>query len=192
MAEGSLRKKAWRIAPLPENLLREPVDFLLADHARIRAAGACLEELVGGACGETTAAVAAWLRDFLTRDLRDHFADEEQDLLPRLQSGWPANRMAEFDRDSHALQQQHRYIANLAAALLPILPGAAGPDAAAERNLSERGAALADMLRRVMAWEEETLLAPARRQMSAADREALGRAMAARRGIRYPEPTDGI
>jgi hypothetical protein len=73
------------IEPLPENLFREPVDCLYADHFRLRAICDQLERLALDEVRGSVCKVARACIDYLERDLPLHIADEE-DLLPLLRS----------------------------------------------------------------------------------------------------------
>jgi hemerythrin-like domain-containing protein len=64
---------------------------------------------------------------------------------------------------------------------------AAGKEASNPGAFVRAATTFAEALRRHLAWEEERLFPIARKRLSRQDLEAIGRAMAARRGIAYPE-----
>jgi hemerythrin-like domain-containing protein len=54
-------------------------------------------------------------------------------------------------------------------------------------SLSRLATAFTATMRSHLAWEERVILPLARRRLSTAQAEAIGRRMAARRGVAYPE-----
>ncbi|MFM9842311.1 MAG: hemerythrin domain-containing protein [Dongiaceae bacterium] len=177
-----------QLAPLPENLFRAPIDFLIADHARIRAMCDGLDLLARGteqhADPDATAPIAA----FLERDLPSHFRDEEDVLAPQLRRSWTAGGQAVLESDLQRLQEQHRHDTALSRRLMPVLRQlAAGALAAADKEFANRCAAFTVSLRRNLAWEEETILKAAQRHLSASDLDSIGRAMSAGHGVAFPE-----
>lgn len=187
MSFGHPQPDRRRLAPLPENLFREPIDFLIADHARIRTACDELKALAQSEFGNVS--IVQQLLTFLARDLASHFGDEEEVLVPRLRQNWPSANRIELERILNRLQTQHRHDLALSGRLLPFLSRMiAGKSVGDSKNFADDASSLAASLRRNLAWEEEALLHPARHHLSGADLTAIGRAMAARRGVAYPEP----
>ncbi len=109
---------------------------------------------------------------------RDHHADEEEDLFPRLRRLEPglAPLLAR-------LADEHRALERLWARLAPGLEAEEG-----RRDADWRAAAAAwcERSEAHVALEDAELLPAARRLLRPGDLEALGRAMAARRGVAYP------
>jgi hypothetical protein len=188
MSTGHSPGRGRQLAPLPENLFRAPIDFLIADHARIRGVCDGLDLLARSEARHVDREAAAQALAFLERDLPRHFRDEEDVLMPQLRRSWPAGGRAALEKNLRSLQQQHRHDTSLSVRLLPLLRRmAAGAPAASEKVFSECCAALTVSLGRNLAWEEGAILRPAARYLSASDLEVLGRAMAARHGIAFPE-----
>lgn len=175
------------VEPIPENLFREPLDFVYADHFRQRVLCNVLEWLVSsdGDDGDATVQVAGALA-YLKRDLPWHIEDEEQDLFPRL-----AARCSVEDRCNEILgilSADHAEDERLAAHLIAALEAlAAGGSSRANPDLARTAGLFIGTQRRHLTWENGIVLPLARRRLQAADLAAMGRAMAQRRGIVFPE-----
>ena len=70
------------IAPMPRDLLGNPLEFFMADHLRQRAAFALIEQLA--TVDTLDRALATHVLDFLGTDMVAHVLDEEDDLFPLL------------------------------------------------------------------------------------------------------------
>jgi iron-sulfur cluster repair protein YtfE (RIC family) len=173
------------IEPLPENLFREPIDCLYADHFRLRVICGLLARLAGDDVADTAADIAPAVIAYLERDLPMHIADEE-DLLPLLCARCdPADNI---DAAAATLQEEHRNELRLGEALLPGLKRiAADPGPEQRATIGRQLAGIADDMRRHMVKEECLVLPLAKRRLLPADMTAIGRRMAARRGVAYPE-----
>lgn len=192
MAEGVAMSPASRpsrvsVEPLPENLFREPIDCLHADHFRLRVICDRLERLAAGGAGGETLQSSSLVLGFLETEFPRHVADEEEDLLSLLRNrGWPerADEPAVSDR----LVQEHRHDDELRHRLIPELRRiAAGLAPEMPDKFAQTAGDFIESLSRHLAWEESTILVEARRRLTAPELETLGRRMAGRRGIPYPE-----
>ncbi|HEX6093632.1 MAG TPA: hemerythrin domain-containing protein [Dongiaceae bacterium] len=188
MGTGHSPGRGRQLASLPENLFRAPIDYLIADHARIRAMCDGLDLLARGTEQHADPDAAAHTAAFLERDLPRHFLDEEAVLAPQLRRTWPASGQAVLERDLQRLQEQHRHDTALRLRLLPILRRlAAGTLAVADKEFGMRCTAFTVSLRRNLAWEEETILKAAQRFLGASVLDRVGRAMSAGHGVAFPE-----
>lgn len=175
------------IEPLPENLLRAPLDFLVADHFRQLRVCALLERLVLDPEDPDAAALARTARDYLEQELPQHERDEEDLLLPRL------IQRAQADDDIGSmvaiLTSEHEDGRDRLPVLLDGLGRlAVGGRVADEAAFLQSLSAFTAMQRRHLRWENEVVLPLARRRLGAADLGEIGHAMALRRGLDYPEP----
>lgn len=178
---ATTRWKPGSIEPSPPELLKEPLEFLFAEHYRHREMCKILEFLA--ATPTFDAALIATTDNFLRRDLALHVMDEEEDLFPLLR------RRCEPEDDiedvlvrlsaDHAMDQQlaRAVLGVFAIALerqapLATLPGA--PEALLKLARQEKGH---------MALENAIVLPIARRRLHATDLEALSIRLAARRGV---------
>lgn len=137
-------------------------------------------------------ALAAALRYFSTAAPR-HSADEEESLFPRLRaSGDPEARSAldaleRLQADHRVAEAHHAEIDTLGRRWLSA--GELAPEEAA--TLIDHLAALERLYRGHIAVEDHELFPAAGRVLSAADLEAVGREMAARRDVPF-EPPPGL
>ena len=167
------------LSPTDPRLIGDPLDFIAADHLRIRAMCGELDRLAGAA--HVTADEAAAMLGFLTEELPLLVADEDEDLLPLLmRRSTPEDDMP---RLKVRLDQEHaRIMANL--------PEVIDTFAA----LAETGGVISDLmiyrfgdfaahLRRHLILENAILLPFARLRLTRSDRETLTRRMLARRGL---------
>ncbi len=186
MAAQVLRVEAARIEEIPENLLRVPIDYIYADHYRQRTMCAMLDELVVDPSGEVASQLSAALLSYLERDLPLHIADEEGDLFPRLKArALPEDGLANV---LALLSEEHVDIERLALPLVAALSTlAAGKPLADEKAFACGATLFAEAQRRHQAWENRIVMPLARKRLTRADLSEIGRNMAARRGIAFPE-----
>jgi hemerythrin-like domain-containing protein len=178
--------EASRIEEIPENLLRVPIDYIYADHYRQRTMWAMLDELAVDPSGEVASQLSAALLTYLERDLPLHIADEEEDLFPRLKA-----RVLPEDGVANVLallSEEHVDNGRLAPPLVAALSTlAAGEPLADEKAFARDAALFAGAQRRHQAWENRIVMPVARKRLTRADLAEIGRNMAARRGIAFPE-----
>lgn len=174
------------IASIPENLLRAPIDYLYADHFRQLSVCGLLEDIALDPAASSAPARAAAVLAYLERDLPRHMADEEEDLFPLLSARCePGDRI---ERIRHLLSEEHRREDNLSEAVIEGLRSIAAGRPPGRSGLFQRAAAaMAEGQRRHLAWENEFVLPLARERLADDDLEAMGRRMAERRGLDYPD-----
>lgn len=176
----------FEIEPLPENLLRAPLDFLFADHYRQRVLCGLLRRLVDPSAPPPDSVHLARLIEFLERDLPLHHQDEELDLFPWLRQRCPPednlHDMLEILATEHVADEL--ITASIVGHLRLIRddptegasPGFAG--AVAMFNATQQ---------RHLIWENVVVLPLARRRLLPSDLDAIGRAMAERRHVAFPD-----
>lgn len=161
-----------RIGALDETLLRDPLAFLSAEHARQRALLGHLERLArqpsGPAQGPIARALAAWF----ACELPLHVADEEDSVYPRL-GAEVAQRYRELARCVATAPEAR---AKLRAALAAIATGHLP-----EAGFAEAALAFVAAYRHHLTIEEEEIMPLARRRLRGAVCSAIAREMAARR-----------
>ncbi|MCP4316887.1 MAG: hypothetical protein GY789_12960 [Hyphomicrobiales bacterium] len=169
----------------PVAQLLSPLEYILTDHFRQRALCQALDELADSDALDTEQAAAAL--DFLKTEFSPHVIDEEEDLFPLLRRrAEPADDIEEVlgelslehatDRDEAEL-----VIGELSSAIEANGSGFPSPKFA---ELLHRFAANE---RRHLIVENAIVMPLARARLTADDLRNLGRRMAARRGIDYPE-----
>lgn len=170
----------------PAGLLRSPLDYIFADHFRQRSLCRILAELAQQQ-QQLDKEMAAAALGYMRTDFGLHVIDEEKDLFPLLR-----RRRQRQDRMNDilgSLSAEHvadaidanRIIAALVAALDENDPV---PLDDAARALMTTFAANE---RRHLTTENAIVLPLARARLTTGDLETLGRHMAVRRGIDYPE-----
>jgi hemerythrin-like domain-containing protein len=176
----------------PQSGFTDPIGLLTDCHRRIERFLAVLEQVSAQARGgpldsEQRAALETALRYF--RDAAPkHTADEEQTLFPRLRSLENAEARAVLAK-VEALETQHteadRRHAEVDRLGRAWLEGGtlAGPDA---ERLASLLAELSEMYRGHISLEEEEVFPAAASSLGDAERRAMGREMAARRGLAGP------
>ncbi len=170
---------------LPDNLFRTPIDYLAADHYRQLALCRFLEH-VAVPKPRISAREAETVLIHLRHDLPQHAKDEDESLAPRL----ALRSRAGDDIDSvlRALGEAHRRDRELAAALVDSLRRtAAGEGGSVDDVLAREATAFIEHLRDHLAWEEKVVLPLARRRLRGEDFSAIGREMATRRDLPFPD-----
>lgn len=172
------------IDPIPDNLVREPIEYLFADHVRQRSLCRLLKSLADGVQDAAEFGFAEALV-YLEVEHSNHMADEEEELFPRLR--------ARFGTDSALLdllddlETEHARDSALGVQIANGLRDLARkPQSDVTDSLR---ASIKSFVSRVMAHlsiEDERILPLARGTLGDEDIEAMGRAMAHRRSIDYP------
>lgn len=174
------------IGEIPENLYREPLEVLYADHFRALVACRLLSTLALSHEGAAAAVQAARIRLYLERDLPIHWADEEEDLFPLLRQ-----RCAEAEKLNGLLtllSEEHEQNGALVGVAIDYLDRLAAGEARHDAiEAREKTGLFSELQRRHLAWENSMLLPLARRWLAPEDMSGLGRRMAARHGATYPE-----
>lgn len=184
--EAESRTRDETIEAIPENLFREPIDYLYADHYRQRVVCRFLDEIAQDPEAGRSLDLAPRVLDYLVRDLPQHIADEEQDLFPRLRARCTPEDQVE--RVLMLLSEEHARDQEVVLALPAGLRSLTEGRPLEERDLFVQAAStFAECQRRHLAWEEGVILPLARKRLKPDDLAGLGRSMAARRGARYPD-----
>ena len=168
--------------PLPENLLRQPIDYLMADHRRQTKVCDLLDSIHGDPEGETARSSATAILDYLAVDLPHHVADEEE-LFPSLAARCRPSDKVEALID--LLKAEHADNGALLEATEAALRAMAAQGAA--DGLAPALAVFAEAKRRHIRLENELLFPLARARLKPEDLRALGRTMALRRGVPFPD-----
>ena len=174
--------QVFSLDPLPENLLRQPIDYLLADHHRQSKICKYLDELRDEPDSASARTSLRAVMDYLAVELPRHVADEE-DLFETLS----ANCAPDDDavRLIDRLRSEHSSNSFLFAAAEADLTDLESPGTS-----DQQGQAVADFTdakRRHIQLENELLLPLARARLGADELKEMGRAMASRRGMRFPD-----
>ncbi len=171
---------------LPADLVRRPLDFLSADHARQRTVSDLMEKLAEDSVLDP--AVAEGVLRYLTVDMAAHVRDEEEDLFPLLRKRCLAED--EIDTALSLLAAEHTSEERLAKTVMAGLQRLIDEDLPARSDppLRDELVGYARHLRRHLALEHSILLPMARVRLTARDLRDMAKHMAARRGIELSAP----
>ena len=169
------------IEAIPDTLLREPLNFIFADHYRQRVVCTLLEELADAATLD--AAKAEEVVDFLANDMAYHVLDEEEDLFPLLRRRCAPEDEIEAMLDTLAAEHatDERLGRDIVIGLGRLIAADAAPGA--HPDVSEKMRAFARSQRRHLMVENNIVLPIARARLVDLDLANLARRMAARRGV---------
>lgn len=179
---------------IPENLLREPIEYIFADHYRLRQVIATMDQFLAegifalfsadDSAGENAADIAT-IRAYLVDELPLHIADEEEDLFPAL-----ARRCSGDDETKQILDTLRQEHEDDFALLPPITEGLDsfldGRAMAEWERFETSVARFVETQRRHIIWENNIVLPLARRRLDDDDMATIGHNIAARRDIEYP------
>lgn len=173
------------LKPAPD--FGQPLDLLSACHQRIQGQCGTMLKLVGhcrlhGSDREAQTAAAAVLKYFATAAVHHH-EDEEHSLFPMLQGLLEeplAGRVAVLTSN---LERQHRDLEQAWSAVRPWLEAIAAGEAMQADEAAVGG--LVQLYERHIELEESQLLPLCRKVLSTLQLEALGQAMAHRRGVSW-------
>lgn len=184
------RLPSHRIEAIPENLLREPIDYLYADHFRQRVVCKFLDDIAFDPDAAEAPALATVVLDYLEWDLPRHIDDEERDLFPLMRARCESSDNVESLLS--ILSEEHAKDEELSSVLMSGLRGLAeGREPKDNPAFLRTASSFAESQRRHLAWEERLLLPLARQRLSADDLMNMGRNMAARRNVTIPAAGPG-
>lgn len=177
------------VVAIEPQLLLEPLEYLFADHFRQRVLCNRLDVLVDDPPIERHTAEFGHILAFMTHDLPLHIADEEESLFPLLSRRCRAGDG--YDELYVLLQEEHEIDEQLSetviSGLRALTEDGKAPDPA---GFLRAAGVFTETQRRHLAWENGIVLPLARKRLTPADLTVMGQAMAARRGLDYPPPTE--
>ncbi|MDO9222091.1 MAG: hemerythrin domain-containing protein [Caulobacter sp.] len=184
--EAGPRQAHDGIEPISPELMATPLDFFFAEHFRHRQLCALIDRLSTTTFfdpGPITAVI-----DFLRFEAPIHIIDEEEDLFPLLRRRCLAED--EVEGVLGLLSAEHKADGVLGRTVRGYLERCLATRAAPGGSLEGRRdlAAFATQERRHLALENAVVLPIARQRLTPEDLSALGRRLAARRGMAPPEP----
>jgi hemerythrin-like domain-containing protein len=170
--------------PLPAGLLRQPLDYLMADHHRQRVLCRLADTLAATSGSDPD--LARTVGAFISRDMAIHVIDEEQDLFPLLRRR--ASLEDAIDAVLGRLAAEHSSGSALAARIGQALDEAALTGRPLDRSTRLDLAEFARSEREHLALENAVVMPLARLRLTAGDLRALSLRMAARRGLLIDDP----
>jgi len=177
---------------LDAKLLSRPLDFLAAEHHRLRAALTQLAWVSQADGIETRRKVARALIRYLEDDYALHLADEKTDFYPLLLKRCADDADLRIRID--ALQREQLGERQRLQALLTELHDIADrrPPAGRSGSVARSAKGFIDALRRRILWENAVLLPAAHARLTARDLRHLAQKFAERRGRVYRKSRPGI
>ena len=176
---------------IPDNLLREPLVFVFADHVRQGVLCKAIENLL--AFSDNPGEMDGGLRDraetvltYLKYELPSHIADEENDILPLLRERTrPEDAFKDIlRRIGRDHIEDNRRSQALIGGLEELVEGKGPEDPAA---FSGTARLFAESHCNHLKWENEVLLPLAGKRLNENDLREISRSMAARRDLSVPE-----
>ena len=169
-------------SPVRSDDFRDPLQFIHAEHARIRACCEQLVRLADDLDAEGASESAASILTFLENELPRHVVDEEQDLFPLLERrALPGDRISPV---IELLRMEHRDDVEFGHPLLePLHAIATGRQPADVSWFKNYVRTFETLQRRHHALEDKVVMPLAADCFSAEDMVQLSEKMAARRGI---------
>jgi hemerythrin-like domain-containing protein len=176
---------ALLIEATPDDLLRQPLEFLFAEHFRHRQLCRILDHLAESTSLDV--ALMARADDFIRYDLALHVIDEEEDLFPLLRRRCPPED--DIDRVLSRLSADHQEDAEQARLVRRYLSEAMGERLAPMRLPGASPALMrfAGTQRSHIALENAIIMPIARARLTPLDLQNLARRLSARRGV-FVEP----
>jgi len=174
------KRKAHVLGKLPSQLLRTPLDYILADHHRQRELFSMCDELAEADAFDPQ--LADTIATFLETEMELHVIDEEEDLFPMLRRRiLPED---DVERIIGLLSGEHAADEALAGEIVASLREGMRTDRiTVEPALRNALLTFADRQRRHLAVENAIVIPLAAIRLSKKDTINLGHRMAVRRGI---------
>ena len=176
---------------IPENLLKEPIEYLFADHYRQRLMLNALDDFLNRGYFRRKRspvdkeAVGAIVR-YLDNDFPLHVRDEEDGLFPLLQTRCRDNEGSAAVL--HQLARKHAGDNNDVAVVLDGLKRALRDRRVADTwAFMRHGLHFIETQRRHLTWKNNVVLPLARTCLTHEDLRQLGQGMARRRNVRFPD-----
>jgi hemerythrin-like domain-containing protein len=156
--------------------LGKPLDFIAGDHRREREVCALIDSLVATSAVDTKTRIM--MRDFLSEDLPQHFADEELDLFPLMIMRCDTHE--DIEAVISRLKSDHVQAQAEAPEMATLIDAG---DAALSPAASSRLSEYARLARQHLVVENAIILPLARAHLTNSDLKRMTRHMLERRGL---------
>lgn len=179
------RLLTYRDRPGPE-AFRDPLAFIREDHSRQLRLCDLLDALTEKLEVEPVKPLASALLEYLGDDLPLHSEDEELDLLPALKRRCrPEDGL---DGILKQLEREHELNDDLVSFMIHDLEALAGGRSLTNHlRLMMNVKEFSETQRQHITWEDRVLLPLVRQRLTPEDLAEIGRSVAKRRGVAYPE-----
>ena len=164
----------------------DPIAFIRQEHDRQCEMCDQLENMVNALDQPPDLNLIESIRSFLAEDLNRHIQDEELDLFPVLAQRCKTNQVV--DDILYQLGAEHELDRGLIDPILEeITVLIESKTAENPTRLARSVRAFVETQYRHLTWENRVVLPLADRELTAGDKQAIGRSMAARRGLKLPD-----
>jgi len=175
----------WDSSKLSRRQFDDPIGFIRQEHDRQCEICYQLEDMVNALDQPPDLGQVELIRRFLAEDLNLHIQDEETDLFPALARRCKSHQVV--DEILYQLTSEHELdkglIDPILDALKAIVEGGAAQNSV---RLARSVRAFVETQHRHLTWENRVVLPMADSHLTDEDKQAIGRSMAARRGLTYP------
>ena len=175
----------WDSSKLSRQAFDDPIGFIRREHDRQCEICYQLEDMVNALDQPPDLGQVELIRGFLAEDLNLHVQDEETDLFPALARRCKSHELV--DEILYQLTSEHELDRGLIDPILDALREIAeGRAAQNTARLARSVRAFVETQHRHLNWENRVILPMAETHLTAADKQAIGRSMAVRRGLTNP------
>ena len=175
----------WDSSKLSRRQFDDPIAFIRREHDRQCEICYQLEDMVNALDQPPDLGQIELIRRFLAEDLNLHIQDEETDLFPALARRCRSHELV--DEILYQLTSEHELDRGLIDPILDALwEIAEGKAADYNARLAKSVRAFVETQHRHLNWENHVVLPMADSHLTSADKQAIGRSMAARRGLTDP------
>ncbi len=175
----------WDSSSLSRRQFDDPICFIRREHDRQCEICYQLEDMVNALDQPPDMGQIELIRRFLAEDMNLHIQDEETDLFPALARRCKGHQLV--DEVLYQLASEHELdkglIDPILDALKEIVEGGAARNST---RLARSVRAFVETQHRHLNWENRVVLPMADKHLTDADKQVIGRSMAARRGLTYP------
>ena len=182
----SATSQPWASSPPSAGQLADPIAYIRQEHERQCQVCDQLEDMFNSLGQPPALEQAKRIRGFLLTDLPRHIEDEESDLFPALARRCESQEG--LDEVLWQLASEHELDRELVELIVRELEAVIARGTARDPlRFSLNVRAFAETQRRHLMWENRVVLPLAERHLTAEDKTAMGRSMAARRGLTPPD-----
>lgn len=178
--------RTFVLTPVPENLFRDPIEYLLVGQTRLQTVCEWLDHIAADPTDPEATARAFGAVDYLASELPQHLDDETSCLLPAMRRRCrPEDQIQDV---ADVISQRSSAIRRTASVLADVLQRLVrGESLTHDRHGLNVILAFTAAARRRLTWTGAVLFPMAQRMLTADDLVQMGRDMASRRGAPYPE-----
>ena len=178
--------RTFVLTPVPENLFRDPIEYLLVGQTRLQTVCEWLDQIAADPTSPDVRARASGASQYLAHELPQYLDDETICLLPAMmRRSRPEDQIQDI---AEVVSQRGTATRRAAQVLGEVLQRLVHGDSLSyDRHGLNVIHAFTAAARRRLTWTGAVLFPMAQRMLTADDLARIGRDMASRRGAPYPE-----